>query len=98
MVEVCYSYFFFLPDFLYQVLIFDLIHPCKSECTKLKKELQEQHKDIQYLTLESNRSHETARIATREVEAVKQELIEERKNVERIKENFIRDITFSDMS
>ncbi|XP_050897983.1 probable peptide/nitrate transporter At3g43790 [Lathyrus oleraceus] len=68
----------------------------ESECTKLKKELQEQHKDIQYLTLESNRSHETARIATREVEAVKQELIEERKNVERIKENFIRDITFSD--
>ncbi|XP_050890914.1 probable peptide/nitrate transporter At3g43790 [Lathyrus oleraceus] len=64
-----------------EVLIFDLIHPCKSECTKLKKELQEQHKDIQYLTLESNRSHETARIATREVEAVKQELIEERKNI-----------------
>ncbi|KAI5437394.1 hypothetical protein KIW84_023487 [Lathyrus oleraceus] len=74
------------------------IQMVESECTKLKKELQEQHKDIQYLTLESNRSHETARIATREVEAVKQELIEERKNVERIKENFIRDITFSDMS
>ncbi|KAI5392271.1 hypothetical protein KIW84_076885 [Lathyrus oleraceus] len=72
------------------------IQMVESECTKLKKELQEQHKDIQYLTLESNRSHETARIATREVEAVKQELIEERKNVERIKENFIRDITFSD--
>ncbi|KAI5408143.1 hypothetical protein KIW84_054108 [Lathyrus oleraceus] len=72
------------------------IQMVESECTKLKKELQEEHKDIQYLTLESNRSHETARIATREVEAVKQELIEERKNVERIKENFIRDITFSD--
>ncbi|KAI5420778.1 hypothetical protein KIW84_044565 [Lathyrus oleraceus] len=72
------------------------IQMVESECTKLKKELQEQHKDIKYLTLESNRSHETAQIATREVEAVKQELIEERKNVQRIKENFIRDITFSD--
>lgn len=36
-----------------------------------------------------------AQIAIREVEAVKQELIEERENVERIKANFTRDITFS---
>ncbi|XP_058747270.1 uncharacterized protein LOC131620280 isoform X1 [Vicia villosa] len=71
------------------------IQMVESECTKLKKELEEQHKDIQYLTLESNRSHEMAQIAIREVEAIKQELIEERENVERIKANFTRDITFS---
>ncbi|CAI8607019.1 unnamed protein product [Vicia faba] len=71
------------------------IQMVESERTKLKKELEEQHKDIKYLTLESKMSHETAQTAIREVEALKQELIEERKNVQRIKANFIRDTTFS---
>ncbi|MCI49805.1 nuclear-pore anchor, partial [Trifolium medium] len=38
----------------------------------------------------------TTLIAIREVEAVKQELLEEREHVKRVKENFIRDVTVAE--
>ncbi|XP_045799614.1 uncharacterized protein LOC123893845 isoform X1 [Trifolium pratense] len=72
------------------------IQMVESECAMLKKELQEEHKHVQYLSLEYNKSHETTLIAIREVEAVKQELLEEREHVKRVKENFIRDVTVAE--
>lgn len=84
---------FFCFDQSWLIDYFHLFVYRQSECATLKKELQEEHKHAQYLTLESNKSHETAQIAIREVEAVRQELLEERKHVERVKENFIREVT-----
>lgn len=46
--------------------------------------------------MESNKSHEIAQIAIREVEAVRQELQEERKHVRRLKEDFLRDVTIAE--
>ncbi|GAU35458.1 hypothetical protein TSUD_364140 [Trifolium subterraneum] len=71
------------------------IQMLESECAMLKKELEEEHKHVQYLTLEYNKSHETTQIAIREVEAIKQELLEEREHVQGVKENLIRDVTIA---
>ncbi|WJX93226.1 Leucine-, glutamate- and lysine-rich protein 1 [Trifolium repens] len=72
------------------------IQMLESECSKLKKELQEEHKHAQYLTLEYNKNHETTLIALGEVEALKQELLEEREHVQRVKDNFIRDVAIAE--
>ncbi|KAL5159080.1 E3 ubiquitin-protein ligase RGLG4 [Glycine soja] len=68
----------------------------QSECADLKKQLQEEHKYAQRLTMESDKSREAAKIAMREVEAVRQELQEEREHAQRLKENFHRDVIFSE--
>ncbi|KAJ1442439.1 Zinc finger, RING-type [Sesbania bispinosa] len=68
----------------------------ESECAKLKKELQEEHKRAQWFTVESNRNHEIAQIAMREAEAVRRELQGEREHVQRLKENFLRDFRFAE--
>lgn len=46
--------------------------------------------------MESDKSREAAKIAMREVEAVRQELQEEREHAQRLKENFHRDVIFSE--
>nr|KYP37101.1 E3 ubiquitin-protein ligase RGLG2 [Cajanus cajan] len=68
----------------------------QHECAKLNKELQEEHKRSQFLTVEYDKSHEAAQIAKREVEAVRQVLQEERENAQRIMENFRRDVIFAE--
>ncbi|XP_004516813.1 uncharacterized protein [Cicer arietinum] len=68
----------------------------ESERAKLKTELQEEHNHAQYLTLESKKNHEIAQIAIKEVEAVRQELLEEREHVQRVKENVNRDVKFAE--
>ncbi|XP_028204187.1 nuclear-pore anchor-like isoform X3 [Glycine soja] len=72
------------------------IQSLESECADLKKQLQEEHKHAQRLTMESDKSREAAKIAMREVEAVRQELQEEREHAQRLKENFHRDVIFSE--
>lgn len=72
------------------------IQNLEHECAKLKKELQEEHKRSQFLTVEYDKSHEAAQIAKREVEAVRQVLQEERENAQRIMENFRRDVIFAE--
>lgn len=52
----------------------------------MKKELQEEQKRAQYLTLESNKSREIAKIAKREVEVVRQEL----------QQTFLKDVTIAE--
>lgn len=52
----------------------------------MKKELQEEQKCAQYLTLESNKSREIAKIAKREVEVVRQEL----------QQTFLKDVTIAE--
>ncbi|KAG5001054.1 hypothetical protein JHK87_022126 [Glycine soja] len=66
----------------------------ESECSDLKKQLQEEHKCAQRLTIEFDKRHEAAQIAMREVEAVRQVLQEEREHTQRVKENFRRDVIF----
>lgn len=46
--------------------------------------------------MESDKSRETARIAMREVEVVRQELQEEREHARRLKENFRRDVIIAE--
>ncbi|XP_029125484.1 uncharacterized protein LOC109790354 isoform X2 [Cajanus cajan] len=72
------------------------IQNLEHECAKLNKELQEEHKRSQFLTVEYDKSHEAAQIAKREVEAVRQVLQEERENAQRIMENFRRDVIFAE--
>jgi len=62
----------------------------------LKKVLQEEHKRAQRLTVESGKSHEAAKIAMKEVEAVRQEIQEEREHSQHLKENFRRDLIFAE--
>ncbi|KAH1238288.1 Major allergen Pru av 1 [Glycine max] len=66
----------------------------ESECSDLKKQLQEEHKCAQRLTIEFDKRREAAQIAMREVEAVRQVLQEEREHTQRVKENFRRDVIF----
>ncbi|XP_027908981.1 uncharacterized protein LOC114168389 isoform X2 [Vigna unguiculata] len=68
----------------------------ESECADLKKVLQEEHKRAQRLTVESGKSHEAAKIAMKEVEAVRQEIQEEREHSQHLKENFRRDLIFAE--
>lgn len=60
----------------------------------MKKQLQEEHKCAQRLTIEFDKRREAAQIAMREVEAVRQVLQEEREHTQRVKENFRRDVIF----
>ncbi|CAJ1978377.1 unnamed protein product [Sphenostylis stenocarpa] len=68
----------------------------ESECDNLKKVLQEEHKLAQRLAVESGKSHEAAKLAMKEVEAVRQELQEEREHSQRLRENFRRDLIFAE--
>ncbi|XP_027356724.1 E3 ubiquitin-protein ligase RGLG3-like [Abrus precatorius] len=58
----------------------------------LKKKLQEQHKRAQFLSEESDKSRETAQIAKRDIEEVRQKLKEEHEHARRLTENFRRDV------
>ncbi|BAT89734.1 hypothetical protein VIGAN_06077100 [Vigna angularis var. angularis] len=68
----------------------------ESECADLKKVLQEEHRRAQRLTVESGKNHEAAKIAMKEVEAVRQEIQEEREHSQHLKENFRRDLVFAE--
>jgi hypothetical protein len=68
----------------------------QGECAKLKAKLQEEQKLAQYLKVQFDKSHEAARIAIKEVEAIRQELQEERGCVLRLKENFLKDVAFAE--
>lgn len=62
----------------------------------MKKVLQEEHRRAQRLTVESGKNHEAAKIAMKEVEAVRQEIKEEREHSQHLKENFRRDLVFAE--
>lgn len=68
----------------------------QSECAKLKTKFQEEHKHAQYLKVQADKNHEAGRIAKEEVEAIRQELQEEREHVLRLKEDFLRDVAFAE--
>ncbi|XP_057453283.1 uncharacterized protein LOC130745158 isoform X2 [Lotus japonicus] len=68
----------------------------ESECAKLKTKFQEEHKHAQYLKVQADKNHEAGRIAKEEVEAIRQELQEEREHVLRLKEDFLRDVAFAE--
>ncbi|KAK8464328.1 hypothetical protein PHAVU_011G179600 [Phaseolus vulgaris] len=68
----------------------------ESECADLKKLLQEEQKRVQNLTMECGKSQEAAKMAMKEVEAVRQEIQEKREHSQHLKENFRRDLIFAE--
>ncbi|KAK8464330.1 hypothetical protein PHAVU_011G179600 [Phaseolus vulgaris] len=68
----------------------------QSECADLKKLLQEEQKRVQNLTMECGKSQEAAKMAMKEVEAVRQEIQEKREHSQHLKENFRRDLIFAE--
>jgi len=62
----------------------------------LKKLLQEEQKRVQNLTMECGKSQEAAKMAMKEVEAVRQEIQEKREHSQHLKENFRRDLIFAE--
>ncbi|XP_068491886.1 uncharacterized protein [Phaseolus vulgaris] len=72
------------------------IEASQSECADLKKLLQEEQKRVQNLTMECGKSQEAAKMAMKEVEAVRQEIQEKREHSQHLKENFRRDLIFAE--
>lgn len=62
----------------------------------MNNELQEEQKRVQCLTVECDKSHETAQIAIKKVQVVRQELKQERERAKQLTENFLRDVTFAE--